>query len=319
MKGKTCPCCSGKVVSDKNRVSLARPDLVKYFKNKEDSIKFSVGSHKKTIFVCPTCNEEYEMKISDLSRKPFSCKKCSDGVSRPEKFMFSLLSELNITFEYQKKFKWSENKVYDFYIPSINTIIETHGGFHYRNSTFNRRTLEEEQKNDTYKENLAKNNNIDKYIVVDCRDTSLKYLKASAYNSFINLLDLNSIKDWNKVYEFVNKNNIQSCSELYNKGYSLKEICMQTKMSKKTVRGYLRTATELKLCNYVDSFKCVYEFDIDYNFVSSFKTTAHLSRFYNIGYSSLKRKLNENEFIILENKIFSYNKNLNKSQFISDN
>ena len=33
-----------------------------------------------------------------------TCRKCSDGISYPEKFLYSILEQLNIDFETQKIF-----------------------------------------------------------------------------------------------------------------------------------------------------------------------------------------------------------------------
>ncbi|MEM5599205.1 hypothetical protein AAHB53_28045 [Niallia circulans] len=71
--------------------------------------------------------------------------KCSDGFSIPEKFMFNLLDYLQVDFDYQKVFDWSLGKRYDFYIPMLNCIIETHGAQHYQYSGF-MNSLEQEQK-----------------------------------------------------------------------------------------------------------------------------------------------------------------------------
>ena len=110
----------------------------------------------------------------------------SDGISIPEKFMWNVLKELNIEFKTQlnkKDFDWCQNYKYDFYIPSLNMVIETHGRQHYEKSDRGR-TLEEEQLNDKLKKELALNNNIKNYIIVDCRKSELEWLKENTIKEF---------------------------------------------------------------------------------------------------------------------------------------
>ena len=70
-----------------------------------------------------------------------------------------MLSQLNLSFDREKVFEWSEGdakkaykgrKRYDFYLPASNTIIEVHGAQHYEKGfeAIGGRTLKEEQKND---------------------------------------------------------------------------------------------------------------------------------------------------------------------------
>src|SRR5690606_18443397 len=96
------------------------------------------------------------------------------------------LNQCGIEFETQKSFLWLKNRSYDFYIPSLNMIIETHGGQHYITQnfwSFGGRTLEEEQRNDTIKENTAKINGVKNYVVIDCRRSESKFIKKSIENS----------------------------------------------------------------------------------------------------------------------------------------
>ena len=125
--------------------------------------------------------------------------------------MHSLLEQLGIEFQIQKTFEWSKNvkhispklsgkKVYDFFLTKYNTIIETHGIQHYEDY-FTRiskraRNSSEEQENDIIKQELAKNNNINNYISVNCRESNMNFIKNSILNCQLNnLFDLSQI-DW---------------------------------------------------------------------------------------------------------------------------
>lgn len=76
---------------------------------------------------CLTCGYERELLEQHIVSDGHDCPICGDYITFPEKIIISLLKYLHIEFEPQKKFKWSNKKRYDFYIPSINCIIETNG------------------------------------------------------------------------------------------------------------------------------------------------------------------------------------------------
>ena len=125
---------------------------------------------------------------------------CSDGFSKPEKFMRSVLIQLCIDFEMQSKFQWAKNKKYDFYFDNI--ICETHGLQHYEHGfqCVDARSLEEEKENDEYKKRVALENGFttDTYIVIDCRKSEKDWMMNSILNSKLaDYYDL-SIIDWDK-------------------------------------------------------------------------------------------------------------------------
>ena len=70
VRGTGCPACSGNVVTDKNRLTVLRPDLVKewdYTKNKMAPDTYSVGSSKKVFWKCFTCHHEWKATIAHRS------------------------------------------------------------------------------------------------------------------------------------------------------------------------------------------------------------------------------------------------------------
>ena len=82
-------------------------------------------------------------------------------MTSPEKIFAGMMKELGVEFESQKVI---DNKIYDFYIPSKNMIIEVHGDYWHSNSLiYEEKNLNKIQiknkKNDKYKEILAKGNN----------------------------------------------------------------------------------------------------------------------------------------------------------------
>ena len=177
----------------------------------------------------------------------------SDGISIPEKFMWNVLKELNIEFKTQlnkKDFDWCQNYKYDFYIPSLNMVVETHGEQHYEVSGRSRRTLEEEQLNDRLKKELALNNNIKNYIVVDCRKSELEWLKENTIKELDRYFDLSNI-DWNLVWNNSLKNLVYEVKRLVEEGYNDKQIAEILGINERTIIRYkkqlgIKTKHEIK-------------------------------------------------------------------------
>lgn len=102
----------------------------------------------------------------DVIRSGLSCENCNDGISTPEKICSQYLTENKIVFEWEKSFLWSERKRYDFYLPEYNTIIEIHGGHHYKESYKKDRSLRDVRTIDQRKYLLAKQNGLN-YIEIN--------------------------------------------------------------------------------------------------------------------------------------------------------
>lgn len=168
--------------------------------------------------------------------------------------MISILNQLDVNYEIHRKFEWSDNRIYDFHIPSINTIVETHGGQHYFDNGFKYvggKTLEEEQANDRYKQEMAVQNGISKYVVIDCRYSDFEFIKNSLLNSEIGeLFDLSTV-DWIKAHEFACKTLVKEVCILWNKLKSVKKISDICKIgSDTTIRKYLKQGASIGWCDY---------------------------------------------------------------------
>lgn len=240
------------VIKGKNDIATTRPDLIKYFFYKEDPYRYSEHSTKKVKMICPNCGSTKNMIISNLSFHGFSCNKCSDGISYPEKFLMCILDQLNIDYITQYRFK-NFNKYYDFYIKNKNMIIETHGLQHYEECALTKRTLSEEQKNDILKENFAKNNNIQNYIVLDCRKSSVEWIKKSVMESSLpNILNfVEKDIDWELCdKKSLNNYMLLACELRKNKKLSAKEISEILNLHKGTIIKYLKKGNKLKMCEY---------------------------------------------------------------------
>ncbi|WP_265917706.1 hypothetical protein [Clostridium perfringens] len=252
LAGYGCPVCAGReVIVGVNDIATTHPELVKYFVNQKDIYENSFGSNKKVKIKCPDCGYEKNIRITNLMQGHYSCTRCSDGISYPEKFIMSVLEQLELKYIKEYSPNWIKPKRYDFHIPKFNMIIEAHGEQHYKEASRRGRTLKEEKQNDKYKREIALANSIKHYVELDCRESNLEWIKNSVLNSELaSLFDLNNI-NWNKCAEFANKNILKEAWELWNKGIkSSTLIGWVLNLSQSTIRNYLKKGEKLKLCSY---------------------------------------------------------------------
>lgn len=258
--GYRCPYCSNqRVLKGYNDIATTNPWMIDLGMSREDAEKYSYGSNNKVIVICPHCGKQKQTAISDLyNDKSIGCS-CGDGIPYSEKFIVSILNQLNIKYIKEYKPKWNNGKRYDFYLEDYNIIIECHGIQHYiQTNREGARTLQEEQKNDKYKKQLALDNGIKTYIELDCKYSELEYIKQSILNSELNnLFDLSKI-DWLMCEEYSLKNVIKEVcdywyihNEVNNEELTVDDISKLFNLGKATVYKYLRQGTKLKWCNYI--------------------------------------------------------------------
>ena len=264
--GSGCQFCTGhmhgKVIEGYNDIPTTDPWMIPYFQGDEDEAKlYSHGSRKKIYPKCPYCNEvsKKSYKISTIYRQHgFSCK-CNDKMFYPEKIMTSVLDQLNLNYKSHVgcgTLPWSKGVIYDFYIEDKSCIIETHGWQHYERTTFSYkggRTLEEEIKNDIFKEDLAKNNNIKNYIVIDCRLSDLNYIKKSIINSELpNLFNFKEKDiDWEQCEKFaLNNLTIDVCNYYNNVSNNLDDLCNHFNKELTFIKNALLRGKRSGLCDF---------------------------------------------------------------------
>jgi hypothetical protein len=255
--GHGCPMCARKKSSETrakpkgNSFREVRPDLVKHLKYESDADKFTILTRKKAWFICDCCGYEKFMSIGSFVNHGICCQICSDGISIPEKFCINLLKELNVEFESQKIFNWSNNKRYDFYIPSMDMIIETHGIQHYKDFTFGNRTFEEEKENDILKRTLAMYNKISNYVEVDCRYSDLKWLECNFNKALGYFYDLSYV-NFNDIFIKSNKSIKTELWEYCNNNLNTphNEISKIFNLSRSTTCEYIKEGIKLGICFY---------------------------------------------------------------------
>lgn len=198
LKSKSSPYQTGQIVCFENSIFKTRPDLVKYFYNKDDSLRHTKGSNRDVLLKCPECDNVFKSNPNNLSYKGFNCKMCSTGMSIGEKAMLSLIKINNIKVIKEKIYndlKTENDKHYrfDFYLPEYNLIIEIHGEQHYKvneNSVWT--SLDTTKNRDKIKKEYCNKKNI-KYVVIDNRKNNIESI-------------IKGIQDSDISYIFINKN-----------------------------------------------------------------------------------------------------------------
>lgn len=253
-----CSICgkrSCRVNKDINAVSTTHPHLLKNIVDENDANKLSFQSHKEIQVRCTHCKEETTMSMRRLvNMDGYECRACSSRTSYPERFMFNLLTQLNIDFLLEYSPKWAKNKRYDFYIPTLNTIIETHGSQHYctKNRHYSWKTYEQEHENDLLKFDLSVINGIDNYVVLDCSQSEMEWIKKSIMNSKLpNLLGfLEKDIDWVECDKMSFDNRMIEINKLYMDGYSIAEISNKLKIHQNTCKRWLTRGNKLGMSDY---------------------------------------------------------------------
>ena len=266
-----CNVCSTrpkKVVPGINDIPTTAPWMVKYFENPEDATKYCKTTKQKIDFVCPDCGRHHTKAIGTVyANHNLSCP-CQDGWSYPNKFMHSVLEQIAVNFETEKSFDWSKGKIYDDYIEhnGLKIITEQHGKQHYeREINKNGRTIKEEQENDKIKHDLAIQNSIDYYFVIDCRESTKEYIQNSILNSgLFSILNINPNDiDFNKCDEFATSNMTKQICEYKNSHSDMttKEIAKLFHISYKTANDWVKKGAKLGWCTYekFDDLKLHYQ------------------------------------------------------------
>lgn len=253
-----CPYCnenSRTLIEGFNDLATIRPELVKYFKDKELPKKLLVSSNKKVDLICPDCGYEKQMFVYNLTKQGFSCNACGDGVSYPNKILRNLLRDESIERQIEEKaLEWNPgwgNKVYfDAKIVKDGQIycIEMQGSQH-KTGVWNGVVDEGVFIRDEYKREKCKENNIIE-IEIDCVDTSFENIKTQLENSFSGILDFSEV-NWDKIALTSEKSLMIKACEIYNNSLkTVRQIADELEVGRKCVRRYLERGADLGICIY---------------------------------------------------------------------
>lgn len=246
-----CPVCDNKVIVKAiNDLWTTHSELAQLLKNPQDGYKYCSGSNIKLEWSCPICGEVIIESPNHVSTNGLVCKIHNGTTSYPNRFFYFLLKQLNIEYESEKRFEWSNGRIYDIYIPSINTIIEAHGIQHYEQTGF-AVTLAEQQEIDKYKHDMAIKNGIINYIEVDCRESNREYISRNILNSKISeLFDLKDV-NWDEVDINASSDVLEQFCTMWNNGiHDLNKIGEKVGYKPNSLYSYMRKARDLSLIEY---------------------------------------------------------------------
>lgn len=244
------------IVEGINDIPTTAPWMVKYFQGGYDESKlYTKNSGKKIYPVCPDCGRVKTklLGIQDIYMGHSIGCTCGDGVSYPNKFMFSLLEQAQVKFETEYSPNWIKPKRFDFYfeLNSKKYIVEMDGEFHIKDNGISGQTKEKSKEIDEYKSKLAEENGII-VIRIDSLISELEYIKNNIIHSKLNdLINLKDV-DWLKCEEFSLKNLVKiACNyKMINPDISTDEIGNILKLSRSTIISYLKNGTKLGWCLY---------------------------------------------------------------------
>jgi len=254
-RGDGCPYCANKkVLIGFNDAWTTNNELASLLENPDDGYKYTQSSHIKVNWKCKCGNTIRRKSLYRVNSRGLCCPKCSDGKSYPEKFIISLLNKLNIEFIHDSSFDWSQSRRYDFYISSLNLIIETHGAQHYDDKrTFTNRSLQSEINNDTQKRKLAKMNGIKYYVELDCSESNMTFIQNSINNSQLTELLNTAVIDFKEIHNEAVSSLIYEVCEYYkhNSHIEQNKLSKIFNVSDKTIREYLKIGNDLGICEYI--------------------------------------------------------------------
>lgn len=250
--GSGCSCCKRKIVVEHINSIVANEEthwMVDYFPGGWNEAKLYLhGSEKKVIFKCPYCGKlkDRPMRIADLYKRHSIGCTCGDGISFPEKIGKELFPLLDKDCIYQYSPEWSGGKIYDFYLPSLNAIIELHGEQHYNPRGF----MKTASNNDTVKEIMARENGIEHYFQVDCRESNYLWIRTNLEK--IEYFNWDEI-EWEEIFSNAEKNIVKEVcfAKQNNPLLSTKELCDKFGISSFAVRTYLKKGYQLGWCEYL--------------------------------------------------------------------
>lgn len=249
-----CPYCTGNaILVGFNDLWTTSPETAALLADHQEGFLVSKGSGQTKDFICPLCGRQQPKIVHNISRRGWQCSFCGDGVSYPNKFGRAFLDQV-IGDKYIPEYNddWCKPYKYDnfFQYNGQNYFLEMDGWFHYREDSMSDIPLEERQKIDALKDELAREHNIH-MIRINCVESNRDYIANNMINSELSsIFDLSKI-DWQKCDMQAQKNLVKEACELYMSGIkSTKEISEIIRVGQNTVIRYLKKGVEFGWCDY---------------------------------------------------------------------
>lgn len=256
-----CPYCSGRLaIRGETDVWTLRPDVARMLKNIEDGYKYKPQSHVRKVFICPDCGcETSPLSLNQVSRYGLHCRMCSDSISYPNKFARKLLSQLDVlNVQHEWNPDWIKPYYFDNYFEYNNQgyILEMDGGIGHGKRVFgeNNKVDVVGVERDKYKDKMAQQHGLI-VVRIDCayKTTAdrFHYIHSEILNSLLSSVFNLSCVDWKECDDFARSSMVCRAAELYEEGYSTKQISVILNCAQCTIIDWLKQATYANLCNYI--------------------------------------------------------------------
>ena len=258
LAGYGCPYCAGNaILKGYNDLWTTNPDIANMLYNPDIGYEVGKGSHRNVEWICPNCGTHKFSSPKQVVRYGLACSKCSDGISYPNKFIVSLLSQLDVdVFTPEWSPEWIGRYRYDVYFTLNNNeyIVEMDGGIGHGCVDFKTGEQDKDGLNRDIIKNLkAQDHNIT-LIRIDCNyqhmSKRFSYIKQSILNSELKyVLNLTDI-DWEKCNREATKSLHMEAAKQYEEGMSIHEIANNLKVSYSTIYNWLKRLSTEGLCSY---------------------------------------------------------------------
>lgn len=237
INGTGCAYKTGKRIYEGNSLYSVEHTR-KYLVDIEESKSISKSNKTRKVKVrCTECGLEKLSTARVISNKGMYCPLCSKGISYPELFILSYLEVKGIKYIHQKGFKDLPRRKYDFYLPDDNLVIEVHGEQHYEENKI--WDFSETSKSDYVKERFCLDNNI-LYLALPAVESSFESLINIVNNSVLPSIEHNEKEDIITKMTHNSKYPVRKMIDLYQKGYSTRQIGERLNIKQATVMYTLK-------------------------------------------------------------------------------
>lgn len=183
-KNLNCSCCSG---SRQNCNQESYQYLLDEKYDHQFTIQKFTSMSNKVLLKCKCGFCFTILPCSTIRQRGIRCPKCESTRSRAELYIEKYLQKHEIEYEAEKHWEWMDSRTrYDFYLPSLNLIIEFHGSQHYYFTPYFHQTEEgfkKAQQRDKKKIDLALQHGLNYFIIPYQYQDSLKEVFDNLFGS----------------------------------------------------------------------------------------------------------------------------------------